>query len=132
MTGGPSKLVIDMKELPEAQSEENSIVQTAKMELKTHKARIEDLELSIEDLKREKELLTASLLEGKEKVVQELETAKKREIEKRDKIIIAGNCGRAINERAIDLFLLCPIFVLVFVDQVEMNTQKLFMRWRGK
>ena len=81
----------DSHEPPESIAEENNIIQTGKSELKTHKSRIEDLEMTVEDIKREKERSIQTLLEGKKKAIEELESTKKREIEKRDRIIISGN-----------------------------------------
>jgi len=80
----------DQVEVAEAYGHENHIILTDKAMLKTQQARIEDKDLLLEEMKKDKKHTVSQLEEQREKEKRILEETMAREIAKRDDIIVVG------------------------------------------
>lgn len=78
----------EMVDMPESLSSENQIVLTDKPALRNQLIKIDDKDLMLEEMRKDKERTVASLEAKRESAIAELEATMKREIGKRDDIIM--------------------------------------------
>ena len=100
-TGQGDKALTFIDNIPEALASENTLVMTDRSVLLTQSSCIEELKLNIDDTRASNVRAMNQLTEKKDHIIAELEATLKREIEKRDAIIMNGRDEHARHAKSL-------------------------------